>query len=747
MNYLNSAGSNISSFSSATQRSLRRHPGVGYLEATAAIAAVGPYLSVTRNRAPSIQTDSAAVQAAASDLIKFYDGLSLLDIQKPEFVGTDIDRAQQIRAWMNKGGGGNAAILHCTTLDLSAKQLTKLPPEIRLFRNLQILNLSDNELTVLPPEIGHLVQLRELNLSSNLLVALPPTIGTLIQLTTLNLLNNQLKALPPEIGYLVQLRELNLASNQLVILPSEMSNLVQLKELNLSDNRLATLPSWIGNLIQLTKLHCVANRLTRLLPEIGNLVQLTELDLSHNELTALPSEIGNLVQLTTLSLAYNELTVLPPEIGNLVQLIELYLSHNELTALPPEISLLVQLTGLHLSSNQLTVLPPEIGHLVQLRRVFILNNQLGALPDRVFHLSRDCVIEAESNRFNPLFIQSFQQRLLAHRANHQDQGPTVRVTIHDNRGGDQEMTLDERLQEWSREFETHFPRGEENRELWENRATDFTPLTAITGDNKNNLNVFLRRIRTMPDYDHPRTTQAAQNNVICKTERMIQLAIKNPLFREKMLAIIAEGLTTCGDRVLRTFEAIDIQWQFDHTELTEEAFKALARRVNRHDLLIQHAEAKARELGLGDSTETILDYQIQLREILNLPITTERMLYQGMSGVTEEMLTEAEAIIKSYDSYDEILLCSKYWQERQRKLHAAQAEKVHETYANLQQATLDYFDLPMNERAQFLEKHPQLCQFVESSGNVQQASLAVMASWNAATARLGRTEEEISVSN
>ena len=40
-----------------------------------------------------------------------------------------------------------------TTLDLSFKGLTSLPPEIRELKNLTTLNISRNQLTSLPPEI------------------------------------------------------------------------------------------------------------------------------------------------------------------------------------------------------------------------------------------------------------------------------------------------------------------------------------------------------------------------------------------------------------------------------------------------------------------------------------------------------------------------------------------------------------------------------------------------------------------
>jgi leucine-rich repeat protein SHOC2 len=49
-----------------------------------------------------------------------------------------------------------------TSLDLSKKGLTQLPPEIGQLTNLIWLKLWDNQLTQLPPEIGQLTNLTEL---------------------------------------------------------------------------------------------------------------------------------------------------------------------------------------------------------------------------------------------------------------------------------------------------------------------------------------------------------------------------------------------------------------------------------------------------------------------------------------------------------------------------------------------------------------------------------------------------------
>ncbi len=63
-----------------------------------------------------------------------------------------------------------------TSLDLSGKELSALPPEITQLTNLKELFLDNNQLSALPPEITQLTNLKELSLDNNPLTSPPPEI-------------------------------------------------------------------------------------------------------------------------------------------------------------------------------------------------------------------------------------------------------------------------------------------------------------------------------------------------------------------------------------------------------------------------------------------------------------------------------------------------------------------------------------------------------------------------------------------
>lgn len=85
-----------------------------------------------------------------------------------------------------------------SSLDLSRRGLTTLPPAIGELRHLKELYLEGNELRTLPPEIGRLANLQKLNLENNQLTSLPSQMSALRNLTELQLSGNPLP-IPPDI--------------------------------------------------------------------------------------------------------------------------------------------------------------------------------------------------------------------------------------------------------------------------------------------------------------------------------------------------------------------------------------------------------------------------------------------------------------------------------------------------------------------------------------------------------------------
>ncbi|HRG58268.1 MAG TPA: leucine-rich repeat domain-containing protein [Bacteroidia bacterium] len=118
-------------------------------------------------------------------------------------------------------------------LSLKHKKLKKLPSEIFLFKNLEILDLSKNKLNEIPEDIQKLSKLREISLANNQLTTLPIQIGNLTELRKIIAFQNNIALLPTTMGKLLNLELLDLWSNEIESFPDEIKSLTNLKYVDL----------------------------------------------------------------------------------------------------------------------------------------------------------------------------------------------------------------------------------------------------------------------------------------------------------------------------------------------------------------------------------------------------------------------------------------------------------------------------------------------------------------------------------
>jgi len=505
----------------------------------------------------------------------------------------------------------------------------------------------------------------------------------------LNLEWFRLTNLPDSIGNLSSLKRLYLSNNLLTALPDSIGNLISLQGLDLSRNRLTTIPDWIGNLGSLQILELRANQLTTIPDCIRNLSSLRVLQLGENQLTEIPDCIGNLSSLRNLYLSKNQLDTFPNWIGNL-RLLKLELGSNQLTVIPNSINNLRSIQDIDLSDNQLTTVPDCIGNLSSLLALNLHMNQLTTIPPILANLSNQCLLRADNNLLSPVAIQTFQDAIAQTRQSHPLLGPIFEFTIHDTPSLQVE-SLEENLHFWLKKFQIIFPKNS-NETLWINRditrypterapiesLSFYNPLLELDDQEKTNLTQFLQRVQKTKDFASPRT----QGNVVLRVDRMLEGACKNPEFLRMMNWIIEGALSTCNDRVAEALDQIEIQWKIlcNSQNLTDQELADLLIGLNRLDKLNQIANAKIAEKRLGDAIEVILFYRIKLAKALNLPISTESMLYPSMSGITTEELEEARKKIiadtGSRNSKIEILCNSTLWSDRIREKESEFFEKL-----------------------------------------------------------------------
>ncbi|TNN59775.1 Leucine-rich repeat-containing protein 10 [Liparis tanakae] len=129
------------------------------------------------------------------------------------------------------------------TLDLSSRQLRRLPVAACVFDELVKLYLSDNNLNSLPAELQRLKKLQLLALDFNCFEELPAAVVCeLPNLKTLHLGYNQIESLPTELRGLEELRSIWLAGNQLAAFPPVLLEMHLLAVIDVDRNQIRVFP-------------------------------------------------------------------------------------------------------------------------------------------------------------------------------------------------------------------------------------------------------------------------------------------------------------------------------------------------------------------------------------------------------------------------------------------------------------------------------------------------------------------------
>jgi internalin A len=204
-------------------------------------------------------------------------------------------------------------------LDLSDKQISKIPVEIVGLTSLQSLNFSNNQITEIPVEIGKLTSLQSLNISDNKITKIPVEIEKLTSLKFLNLSKNQITKIPKEIGKLISLQFLYLNKNEIIEIPKEIKNLTCLEFLHLNGNEITDIPKEIENLVSLQSLSLSSNKITVIPKEIEKLVSLQYISFWGNQIAEIPAVICRLIHLKKIILANNPIRNIPMEILDQLQ--------------------------------------------------------------------------------------------------------------------------------------------------------------------------------------------------------------------------------------------------------------------------------------------------------------------------------------------------------------------------------------------------------------------------------------------
>ena len=421
-------------------------------------------------------------------------------------------------------------------------------------------------------------------------------------------------------------RSLDLSRLGLTSLPENLPD--QIQELNVFNNQLASLPENLPDQIQ--ELNVSRNRLTSLPENLPD--QLQKLNAAHNQLTSLPENLPD--QFQKLNVAHNRLTSLPENLPDQFQ--KLNVAHNRLTSLPENLP--DQLKKLNVAHNQLTSLPQRLPD--QLQELDVSNNQLISLPEHIVTtLSSDCEVYLENN---PL-PERVRNHLHAITNVPDYQGPHFEFSMAGPSDTTPARPLANAVADWH----------DEGRE-------DVTAAWSAFGneDGAPEFSRFLDRLRRTVNYANPQFRQGV-------VAWLSELAV-HPELRKDSFDVSVGATASCEDRVSLTYNDMkkvrlvsDVENGRYDDRLGD--LVQVARGMYRLDQLETIAREKVKSLHFVDEIEVYLAYQVKLREPLKLPVETPDMRFFGVSWVTDDDLSRAEAQVKANENAHFINYLSTDW--------------------------------------------------------------------------------------
>ena len=393
-----------------------------------------------------------------------------------------------------------------------------------------------------------------------------------------------------------------------------------------------------------------------------------ELDLSNNRLTSLPDVIGSLKNLTCLYLYNNRLTSLPDTIGALQNLQRLLIHNNQLTSLPDTIGALISLTELVLHNNRLTSLPNTMGALQNLQNLVLTSNSIDALPLEIIALPQDCRINVNACPLSATVLTRIRNATETPGYN----GPRFYYSIQERDGQIAERPLDELLAELYT--------------ICHKTKPDLDQLSEVS-----NLRAWLGRLSLIADFRSERKTLTR------KVTEYLELANRDPVFREYFAQIIEDAATTCGDRMALSVIHLGLAKRLATKD--SQNIRELADLLIEGSWTVEQLEKYAREKVetqlFVDEIEVYLGYLIpqtdsftpkqkktirSLKEQLNIPLDVEEMIYFQCSNLSFDELKNGYTTIlekrRSPHERNKFLVSNLYWREALQKIKPSQYDEA-----------------------------------------------------------------------
>ena len=234
--------------------------------------------------------------------------------------------------------------------------------------------------------------------------------------------------------------------------------------------------------------------------------------------------------------------------------------------------------------------------------------------------------------------------------------------------------------------EQQFSNLEQGFVFWRRLASSDSeiPELDLRHDQADDLVCYLGRLTGTADYQNQISRPVLAQRVMA----VMSLLAGNDRVRETALRHIHDALSSCDDRIILALDDLEIlqlltsaeTLAFENRDPRE--LKALGLQMMRLDAVKRFARDHMKTLSWVDAIEVELAFQIGVRQQLDLPGSTQHMIFRGCAHVSDQDIANAVQHVNTYCSETQLeVYLARWapWQKFQRLLAAPSFDQLAST--------------------------------------------------------------------
>ncbi len=178
---------------------------------------------------------------------------------------------------------------------------------------------------------------------------------------------------------------------------------------------------------------------------------------------------------------------------------------------------------------------------------------------------------------------------------------------------------------------------------------------------------FLGRLTTTPEYQNIQSRPSLKQRLI----DAFNLMATDHEIRDLAVTIIDNGLSSCDDRIISALDEIELIVRIRQVGNSEAELRKLGRSMLLVEMVNKKAQEHAKTLTWVDEIEIHLAFQIGLAKKLELPLSTQNMIFRQSAQITDTQIqAHGDEILRacSEERVEAYLKTWDPWMKHQRRL-------------------------------------------------------------------------------